>query len=142
MHGICKDEAHAGWVTSKHKQRVLAMFVHLYSCLMLPEYHRVVLHLPIILLKATRNEFFSPESSVLAGGRCGAAQHWGARMLLAPGRDILACAIRSPCSVTFTTFKLFGLKFSFARCLPPAEFSRKLQGGWERGRAGGFPKQD
>lgn len=52
------------------------------------------------------------------------------------------CHRESLFPVIFTTLKLFGLKFSFARCLPPAEFSRKLQGGWERGRPGSFPTQD
>lgn len=52
------------------------------------------------------------------------------------------CHQESLFPVIFTTLKLSGLKFSFARCLSPAEFSRKLQGGWERRRPGHFPTQD
>lgn len=99
---------------------------HLHSCLRLPERCKVLLHLPFTLLKATRNEFSSTRPWVWAGGRCGAAQHWDARRVL----DKIPCAIRSPHMKTF------------ARCLPPAEFSRKSQGGWERGRPGSFPTQD
>lgn len=78
---------------------------------------------------------------VEAGRRCGTAQHWDVRRLLAL-RYLNICYQKSPLSVTFTTFKLFGVKSSFARCLPPAEFSRKLQRGWEKRRAGSFPKLD
>jgi len=74
-------------------------------------------------------------------GDVATAQHWEGRRLLAL-RYPNTCYQKSRLSVIFTTFKLFGLKFSFARCLPPAEFSRKLQGGWEKRRAGSFPKLD